>query len=475
MNSNESQSKSDQASGANRPDLLVGWAATDITPDAPVQLHGQMHERVSEFVQDRCTATVLVMEQTQSNGANVQAVLVSCDLVNVDEGLLGELRTRVAARLPDFNARYLLINATHTHTGPTLMTDLYPPPGEGVMHPREYAAFFLDRVVEAVVDAWRSREAGGVSRALGHAVLGFNRRATYSDGRAQMYGKSNDDQFVAMEGSMDPGIELLFLWNNKQKLTGIVVNIACPSQVVEGERFLSADFWTPARASIRKVFGEHVHIYPMCSTAGDQSPRDLVRRGRGEPNMRSIEGMNELGRRLANAVDDAFHHAQSPVEFGVRFDHVADNLSLPKRKITADELEFATNRLAELTQDGEPNPQSADWRFMRRQQVNIERFHTQGDDPRYVADMHFIRIGDIAIATNPFELFLEFGMRIKARSAAEQTFLVQITNDRGLYLPTAQAVAGGHYSAMIYDNLVGPEGGDLLVEHQVTAINRLWE
>ena len=85
-----------------------------------------------------------------------------------------------------------------------------------------------------------------------------------------------------------------------------------------------------------------------------------------------------------------------------------------------------------------------------------------------------IRLGDIAIATNPFELYLDYGLQMKARSKAEQTFVVQLTAGRGIYLPTARAVAGGGYSAMISDNIVGPEGGQILVDRTVELINGMW-
>jgi len=44
------------------------------------------------------------------------------------------------------------------------------------------------------------------------------------------------------------------------------------------------------------------------------------------------------------------------------------------------------------------------------------------------------------LATNPFELFLDYGMRIKARSKALQTFVVQLACDSSGYLPT-QSIA----------------------------------
>ncbi|HCS72344.1 MAG TPA: hypothetical protein DIW17_00515, partial [Clostridiales bacterium] len=79
-------------------------------------------------------------------------------------------------------------------------------------------------------------------------------------------------------------------------------------------------------------------------------------------------------------------------------------------------------------------------------------------------DMHVIRLGNIAISTNPFELFTEYGMRIKARSRAEQTFIIQLANGAGGYLPTEAAVAGGSYSSKPASTTCGPDSGDKLVE-----------
>ena len=73
------------------------------------------------------------------------------------------------------------------------------------------------------------------------------------------------------------------------------------------------------------------------------------------------------------------------------------------------------------------------------------------------------------------ELFLDYGLRIKARSTALQTFVVQLAAGSGSYLPTRRALAAKHYGAGAADNLVGPEGGQVLVERTVEAIARLWE
>jgi hypothetical protein len=84
-----------------------------------------------------------------------------------------------------------------------------------------------------------------------------------------------------------------------------------------------------------------------------------------------------------------------------------------------------------------------------------------------------VRLGDVAICTNPFELFLDFGIQIKSRSRAIQTFVIQLVGGAG-YVPTQKAVLGGGYSAIIQSNMVGPEGGQVLADRTVEMVNGLW-
>lgn len=103
----------------------------------------------------------------------------------------------------------------------------------------------------------------------------------------------------------------------------------------------------------------------------------------------------------------------------------------------------------------------------------LARFAEQRERPVLPVESHVIRLGDIAFATNRFELYLDFGLRIKARSRAVQTFVVQLAGE-GSYLPTARAITAGSYGAGAPDNLVGPEGGQTLVEEQLKAINAMF-
>jgi hypothetical protein len=95
--------------------------------------------------------------------------------------------------------------------------------------------------------------------------------------------------------------------------------------------------------------------------------------------------------------------------------------------------------------------------------------------PSTPIEMHVLRIGEAVLATNPFELYLDYGLRIKARSPAVQTFIAQLTAGCGWYLPTERATHGGHYGAHPVVAPVGPEGGQLLVEETLATIRQVFK
>lgn len=75
--------------------LNIGWTSRSITPERPAMLHGQMHVRVSQGVENPLTVTALALER---NGE--AAVLVSCDLCNIADELLTGVRNRLKELQP---------------------------------------------------------------------------------------------------------------------------------------------------------------------------------------------------------------------------------------------------------------------------------------------------------------------------------------------------------------------------------------
>lgn len=462
-------------------DLLIGSAAIDITPDRPVALVGQAHTRISPKPETRLMAAAVAIESTERGKVLDQSILIACDLAAIHRSVLAQFRKHLQPLIPDLDMRKVIVSATHTHTAPVTSEVYdetwisYPLPKDGIMQPCEYVTFLVEQLSQVAIQAWKNRKPGGVSWTLGYATVGENRRAIYSDGHAQMYGKTNNTSFRHMEAGSDSSVEMLFFWNVEKQLKAVAINLACPSQEVEGRSAINADFWHDVREQLnRKLKVPNLTILPWCSAAGDQSPHPMVRK-EAEARMIKLRGLSreqELGRRISNAVMDTLDAAKADIRFSALFAHTVEDLQLAPRKILEREYEDAKLNVAQYSAIKKPDQIVTTMLNMER--GIIKRFEEADTVPAYPMELHVLRIGDIAITTNAFELFLDYGIQLKARSSAQQTFVLQLTNGCGLYLPTRKAIEGSSYSGAPHVNKVGPEGGQMLVDRTVVVIQEQW-
>jgi hypothetical protein len=466
--------------------MFAGWSSVNITPIKKVSLYGQYYERISEGVHDSLYATALAIESRNNDGSSFeQTVMISCDIVGIQKILLNKLRERLAGKINSLDVNKILMFATHTHTAPSIVDDSFDRLNwtewkklskDEYMHPNEYLEFLVERLEQVVIEAWNNRKPSKVSIELGHAVVGHCRRTVFDD-RAVMYASPDTANFLRIEGPSDHGVELMYFWDMSDKLTGVIVNVACPAQVVEGMNVISADYFGAARRQIKERISEDVYVLPQIVPAGDQSPRDLIRRGKSENNMSNdFEGMEELGSRVADAVIKKLESARKKAQSDLIFNHSVEDIYLPIRKVTQGEVEWAQKNYDDLMKNynSESEIQGRDLVKLIDYRAIFVRKKAQEKASFFKIELHAIRLGDAAFITNPFELYIEYGLRIKARSKAKQTFAIQLSCGKGAYLPTRKALAGGSYGANVSNGIVGHEGGDLLVEHSVTAINRFW-
>jgi hypothetical protein len=153
-----------------------------------------------------------------------------------------------------------------------------------------------------------------------------------------------------------------------------------------------------------------------------------------------------VGKRIANEIVSVYEEIEELKDEAV-FKHKVIKLDLPLRKVTIAEYEKAVREL-EYYVEKNKNKERYDFEDNAKMHVHagvIQRYREQQYTELYPIEYHVVRLGDIAIATNPFELFLDYGNRMKARSYAEQTFIVQLCCGSGFYLPTEKAEKAGHY------------------------------
>lgn len=478
--------------------IRIGWATRDITPRRPVMLRGQFNVRMATRVRDPLTATVLALQSGDDC-----ALIASIDSCGADDDVIAESRELIARKLPGFDASKFVMSATHTHTAPfsgahalslqkeeDYLKDIrarFP----DYMSIGEYTRLLVDGIVAAACEAWETRHDGAVGWGYSYAVVGENRRIRYFDGRAAMYGKTSEADFSHVEGHVDHSVNLLFTYAADKTLTGVVVNLACPSQASEGgQDYVSADFWHDVRAEVRRRFGEKVFVLPQCSAAGDQSPHRLIAT-RAEERMLKLkhgEGLSRAGnqalrldiaRRIADAVSDAEPAVRKDLRESAILRSASRRLALPHWDVTEKEYSDVKAEIARV-QAALPTFASDDPLSSRltsaRSRINwcrrvVERYENRPEN--VPIEMNVIRLGDIAFVTAPFEYYLDFGDRIKGRSPALQTFVVQLAGG-GSYLPTERAAAGCSYGAVPASCRVSPKGGQVIVDEAIKVLTEMF-
>ena len=467
--------------------LWIGAATVDITPKPPVALTGFQTVRITSTIQSPLTANALALESRDGDRVIDQAILVSCDLCVIRPGVQEDFRNHVAGRLPGFDINKLLLAATHTHSAPVTVQSQYDEKDYGnATQPKDYLPYLYHQLAEAVVQAWNSRAVGAVGHGLGHAAIGQNRRIVYADGRAQMSFETNDPQFRHFEGYEDHGVDILCFYDDKRQLKATAITLACTAQMSQGETVVSADFWHTARELLRARYGQKLCVLGFCAPAGDQCPHPSYRK-KSETRMDQLRGLTrtqELGRRIAQSFFEVAELIAQDVHDDVPLVHLVRQVTLPTRTIT--DTEYA---IAKKVCDGiDAKPERSGWDgWVRRLYGGVcDRYQDQQQGKReFAMELHVLRLGDVAIATNPFELYVDYGVQIQARSVAEQTILIQLAatgSQDGYYVPTPRAIAAGelsetvmdNYSATVMTNVIGPEGGQLLVERTLETIRELW-
>ena len=482
--------------------IKIGMKAVDITPPAPVSLSGQFRLRVSEGVESPLLANIFVLEKDGK-----QIIICSCDLGGIIDEFNSDVRKKVSERCPDIKVDDIMISATHIHTGPDtypqkpvgfieqkylpygiriIANEVAPPEMWGGDKCRDYAT---SAVANGICDAWESREEAYFSAAFGRAVVGHNRRAVYEDGSARLFGTTQVDNFYEIEAGEDSGVELLYVFNKNKKPIGALVNVACPAQVVEDMKVISSDYWGKVRDWVHKELGDEFVVVGLLSAAGDQCPVDLVRRFRAKStdNRRyrrsdtfsmenNFEGTYEIGKRLGREIVERIPEAMEIMKDDAVVENVCIKLELPLRRVSEEEHEEDMRKLrAKIDQFGTTDLTPGQASDIYIYTGANRRYMVQQEIDSFEINVHIARIDDIAIASNPFELFIDYGNRIRGRSPAAQTFLIQLCDGTRGYLPTEKAEKGSHYSAYVSSGWTGHEGGNILVKESLAALNKLFE
>jgi hypothetical protein len=446
----------------------IGIASRNIAPKGPAMVQGQKYVRIATGEQDPIMATAMAIQGNRADGAVERAVLVSFDIALVTSPLEVGLRREVTKLIPGLAPESIVLTATHTHDSIVMSEGAYPPQAPEILTPTQCINHAVEQATQAVVEAFAKLAPCKIGRGFGHAVVAHNRRPVYEDGTAQMYGNPARKEFRWIEGPEDHTLDMFFVWDTAGKLSGVVIDVPCPSQAEEHLKAWSSDYWHEVRLEIKKRLGQEIWVFPLCGVSGDQSPHSVFDKAQEKELLerRGVSERQEIADRICDGVERALKYAK-PMAGDVVFAHDVRKVEFAPRKISQKERDWHEKQYNWEIKEMDPRL----W-WPTRLKAVVEIFDGKKQVQPLSGEVHVFRIGDAVLATNPFELYTDFGLQIKARSTAPQTFLVQLTGPYGFYLPTQRGVDGGGYGSIPVVSVVGPEGGQQLVEVTLEMIEK---
>ncbi len=488
--------------------VKIGWSKKEFSLNEPVDINGQMYMRRCYGIHDPLLAVAVVIDGGEGNDA---VIFCSLDVTVLRGGIIEGIQKSVKEKCSEIPVENIILNATHTHSSMNITTEAEQfPDGSPLFNSLKTRPHIIGKATEAIIEAWNNRKEGGIAFGYGYAVVAHSRRSTYLEdmgvvepnpvapnGHAVMYGKSNKPEFAGYEAGADHFLNALYTLDKDDKLTGVIINVPCPSQLSEHFYQLSADFWNEVRVEVAKEFGEDVYVLPQCAAAGDLSPRILhyrdAQRRRfeykyGVPDdydgkIVTTEGeyikvmgeRRDIAERIIESVKEIYSWAKKDIRKSFPVRHETKVLDLKRRMITDEEAEWLRNNIENLknqipdistTPKEEVNAAISRYNSIKgRNERALTRYGNQNEQPTLPSRIHCVQIGDIAFVTERFELFMDFMHRVQARSPFIQTFVVQLAGEEnGNYLATNKGIANKGYSASLFDNMVSAEGGQQIVE-----------
>jgi neutral ceramidase len=421
--------------------LAVGAAECDITPPVGTGMVGSLDPRPSIGIDDPLMLKALVIHTDQTRLA-----IVAMDLATLPRRH-GDACVRAATRLTGIPADHIIWCTSHTHTGPIAEPEVYP----RNVNPSDLAwlkklpAQFAHTVARADAACQPAR----MSRVRTFCHGGVtSRRLRFKNGRdLNLWNleQAGDVQSLGYASHPDPEVGALCFDDLSGQPVAILWTFACHTNANFGPRF-SADYPAVTAARLRERYGlQTISVY-LPGASGDINP---------------ILGYRDLGNRLAEGLI-AQLDARKAIHHPVPVQACRREITIPARAFRADEAQ--RRRISGWA------PELIKW-FEKSEQM-LKR---QGKR-ELTTWVQAFRIGDISFVTQPGELFVEWGLELKAASPFPWTYPVELSGDYLGYLVTPAAdTAVGYESLHSWVSRVGPDGVGQLVTCGTDLLQAMWK
>jgi len=426
-----------------RDDLQMGFGQVDITPPVGGIITGP-GAPVSTGVDDPLHASALVV----ASGGRKLAI-VGVDLVKIRRDL-ADAAIALAAQRTGLTRDAILICPSHNHSSP-----LIPAQGDKNTINKDYIATLPKLIADCIEQANQALQPARmfIGRSLVYEGHCNRRLISKADGLVlnTWLKKLNDlqqvPQVLGTEGPVDPELWVARFDGLDGKVLGTLVNFTCHPCLHDRIKIhtWSADFPGVIAEHIAQVYGKQaISVFTQGSSGNIQPPVTFT------PDWRARATV------FANAAVEAATNAIA-VKGPVAVDYARRDVAVPRCDPTQ-QREGAIARLG--------------W---RPESFEGAKRMAAAMPATLTVPVSAARIGPLGIATNPGELFVEWGLSVKKRSPFPYTFVSELTDDWIGYEPTGQAFEHEGYETLAGVDFVSLEGIQTLVDTAVESLQGLWE
>jgi neutral ceramidase len=390
----------------------AGVATVVITPEQPMWMAGYAsRNKPSEGKVHDLYAKALALE----DAAGTRLVIVTADLIGFPRDFRDRMVKQVAERykLP---ASGLLLNASHTHSGPELRAwratqtwDLAP---EQIELSRRYNEKLLGKLVQLVGDALEDLAPAQLAYVHARAGFAMNRRLLTDKG----YTIAPNS-----EGPVDHDVPVLQVSLPEGKTRVLLFGYACHNTTLSDYEFCG-DYAGFAQEYVEETHPGATAMF-VSGCGGDQNPTPR----------RTLDWARQHGRALANAVEAALVAKPRTLRgpLGLAVDEVALELAPPNRE--------------ELKQQ----VQSTDAYAKRHaEELLLELERTGRTDSTYPYLVQVVKFGnDLTLIGLAGEVVVDYSLRLKAELAGAPVWVAGYTNDVFGYVPSKRVLEEGGYEA----------------------------
>ena len=431
--------------------LRAGTGRVDISPKESMFLIGYPHvERMSTGVHDPLYATALCLDDGKR-----RTIAMVVDVLYVDSELTNTCRSRIQDHTGVPSER-IFVSATHTHSGPATC-DVLAMRGDPVVPDPDPA--YLEQLTDGMVTA-----ACQAVENLAPAELAVTTATVDGVGCNRL----------SPDAARDPeaGIVVVRNRDSKEMIAVQMFYSMHPTVMHEDSKLVSSDFPGYTRKHIEERF-PNVRVLYHNGPCGNLSPRYHVK---GQ----TFAEAERLGRRLGGFVNDALELLADNDFASETFVGAAQGYAIlqPRTFVSVEnaesDLQEARENYERLKREnaGHGPVRTAECVvFGAEEVVTMAKAQDNGalaavQESHVRAEVQVLRVGDTFLVGWPGELFVEYALEIKKRSAG-RCFVASLTNgELQGYITTPDAVG---YEANL--SMFKAESGTILVETAESLLN----